>query len=196
MGRSLDLVLENQGELGLSPDQVVQLQELQAILDQDVTPVAEEMRTLREMIQEGETDRDEAIRKMKALKGQLITNSAPLHGRIREILTAEQHQKLQPLVRQNRPRGGRAGPVRGRRLVPGRMPRMGSGSGLPLARGGIGLYRGFGRAGGLRSPALQRGVARNFQPGRTTGFIRPNRGRRGQPPPGVGRGGGLPPGSF
>ena len=109
MGYSLDLALEHQDELELTQDQVAQLQELKAIIDGDVGGLVEEMDQLREGIRAGEVEWDEGVRQMEALRGELITASAPLRGRAQEVFTVEQHNKLQPLVRQDRPVGGRMG---------------------------------------------------------------------------------------
>jgi len=154
MGYSLELALENEGELGLTQDQVAELQELKAIIDGDVAGLAEEMEALRASIQSGEVERDEGFRQLTALRGELITASAPLRGRIQEVLTVEQHYRLQPLVWQSRADVGRAGVGRvgvGRAGV-GRggasMPGIGrngapQGRGAPSAQGrGFGLGRG------------------------------------------------------
>jgi len=110
MGRSLDLALEHQGQLGLTGDQVSRLSELKAAMDRDVLPLADEMKALRESIRAGEVDRAEGFRQREALRGELITATAPLRGRVQEILTVEQHKKLQAIVWQGRPGLGRGGP--------------------------------------------------------------------------------------
>ncbi len=92
MGHSLEMVLENQEQLGLSGDQVAQLKELKATIDGSVVGLAEEMKALREGIRGGEVERDEGMRQMEALRGQLITASAPLRGRVQEILTVSAAQ--------------------------------------------------------------------------------------------------------
>jgi hypothetical protein len=157
MGKSLGLVLENQEELGLDQSQVSRLQELKGTLDQDVTPVLEEMQALRDMIRAGEVEQDDGIRQMEALRGQLITNAAPIQGRIPEILTLEQHRKLQSMVRQGRPGAGRGGAVRGR----GAQRLHGPGAGLrgspPGVRGRAGARSGFRQPGRVAQPGLRRG---------------------------------------
>jgi hypothetical protein len=143
MGQSLNLALEHQEELGLNQDQVAQLQELKAVLDEDVAGLVEEVKVLREQIRAGEVDRDEGFRRVEALRGELITASAPLRGRVQEILTVEQHSKLQPLVWQGRSglgrgaaaRGGRVGVVRGRGALGGRG--MAGRMGVRMQPGGI-----------------------------------------------------------
>ncbi|MBT8397816.1 MAG: hypothetical protein HKO65_12015 [Gemmatimonadetes bacterium] len=144
MGRSIELALEHQEALGLENSQVAQLQELQAVMDGEVAGLVEEMRALQQGIRDGEIVRDDGLRQMGALRGELITASAPLRGRVQEILTAEQHNKLQPLVREGRPSGAGARSFRGG----GRAPAMGSrmGRGRPGrfqgVRGGRGLSTG------------------------------------------------------
>lgn len=114
-GQSLDVLLEHREELKLEDAQVAQLNELKAVLDNDVKPLAEEMRALRDQIRAGDVDRAEGFRRMEALRGQLITAAAPVRGRVQEILTVEQHRRLQGIVRQDRPGLGRGGPpARGR----------------------------------------------------------------------------------
>jgi Spy/CpxP family protein refolding chaperone len=192
MGRSLELVLERQEELALSQDQVTQLQELKASVDGDVAPVMEEMAALRARIRGGEMDRDDGLRQMEALRGELITNSAPMQGRVQQILTVEQHQKLQPLVRQSqRPGVGRAGAVRGQgpRLgARGRAAGRGSGGGVGLGRGRRGGQAG---APGIRGVRAGRSFSGRLGPGRIN-----RRGLGAQPPMGNGRIGGLPPRGF
>jgi hypothetical protein len=103
MGRSLEVALEHQAELGLTQDQMARLSELRDALDRDVFPLTEGMKALREGIWAGEMDRIEGFRQMEALRGELITASAPLMGRVQEILTADQHRRLQMMMRQLRP---------------------------------------------------------------------------------------------
>jgi Spy/CpxP family protein refolding chaperone len=133
-GRSLEIALENEAELGLTPDQVAQLQDLKTVMDRDVGELVQEMNDLRQAIRGGDVDRDEGYRQMEALRGELITAAAPLRGRVQEILTAAQHQELIALVR---PRGAGQGPVgamRGMRRAPGGRGAMGPGR----RSGGIG----------------------------------------------------------
>lgn len=127
-GSSLQVALEHQGELGLTQDQVAQLEELKAIIDEDVAGLVEEIKATREGIRNGDIARDEGFREMEALRGKLITASAPLRGRVQEILTVEQHNELRPLVRQTRLGVGR-GQARGmagqpRGMLGGAGPRM------------------------------------------------------------------------
>ncbi|MGD2122428.1 MAG: hypothetical protein PVJ76_11820 [Gemmatimonadota bacterium] len=147
LGQSVELALENQEKLELSQDQVAQLQEMKTVLDSEVAGLAEEMKGVRESIWAGEVDRDEGFQQIEALRGRLITASAPLMGRVQEILTVEQHNKLQPMVRRGRPGLGRAAAVAGFR---------GSGTGLPA------------RGLGVRAPSQQfgRGRAAPGDPGR------------------------------
>ncbi len=145
-GRSLDVLLENQESLGLSEDQVAQLQQLKGTVDGEVTPLVEEMKALRERIRAGEMDADEGAREFQALRGRLTTATAPLRGRIQEILTVKQHRDLQAVVREGRPGRGQAGAFQGR-----------GGRGAPRgqlrgSRGGIGPRQGFNGQG--RTPAF------------------------------------------
>lgn len=107
LGHSVELALEHREDLGLTGDQIVRLQELQAMANGDVAALTEEMRALREKIRGGEVEREEGFRQMEALRGEFITASAPLRGRVQEILTVQQHNKLRPLVREARPGRGR-----------------------------------------------------------------------------------------
>jgi Spy/CpxP family protein refolding chaperone len=164
MGHSLELALEHRDELELTQDQVAQLQELKATIDRDVLGLGEAMNELRESIRAGEVERDEGLRQMQTLRGELITASAPLRGRAQEILTVEQHNKLQPLARQGRPGGGRGGAVQGRGAFSARGRGMGMGMGMGMpgqprgSRGGVGLRMGFrGRAGGEAPAELGEG---------------------------------------
>ena len=145
-GRSLDVLLENQGSFGLSEDQVAQLQQLKGTMDEEVTPLVEQMKALRERVRAGDVDADEGAREFQALRGRLTTATAPLRGRIQEILTVEQHRDLQGMVRQGRPGRGRAGAFQGR-----------GGRGAPRgqlrgSRGGMGPRQGFNGQG--RTPAF------------------------------------------
>ena len=81
MGRSLDVLVENQEELGLTKDQLDQILELKTVMDAEVAPLAEEIRALRGRIQAGEVDRGEGFRQLQALRGKLMTASAPLRRR-------------------------------------------------------------------------------------------------------------------
>ena len=154
LGQSVEKALEAQEELGLSQDQVRELQGLKAVMDGDVTPLMEEMKTLRESIQNGDVDRDEGFRRMQALTGELLTASSPLQGRVQEILTVEQHNRLQPLVRENRPGQGRGRQgALGQRVSPrGGTPQAGIRGRMGGVRGGVGIGARFNGRG--RYPAM------------------------------------------
>lgn len=132
MGRSLAVLLEQQEEFGLSQEQRSQLQDLKAIMDGEVEPLAEEMRALRDQMRAGEVDRAEGFRQMEVLRGGLITASAPLRGRIQEILTVEQHRQLQRTMWEGRPGSDRWGALRNGNRV------RGPGGILRGGRGGFG----------------------------------------------------------
>lgn len=153
-GRSLDILLENQERLGLSEDQLAQIQQLKVTVDEEVDPLVEQMRVLREKIRSGEVDGNEGARELQALRGRLTTATAPLRGRIQEILTVEQHQNLQAVVREGRPGRGQALGFQGQGMR--RAPR----GQLRGGRGGIGPRKGYYRQG--RTPALG---FRNRSPG-------------------------------
>jgi Spy/CpxP family protein refolding chaperone len=147
MGRSLEVALEHQAELGLTQDQIARLTEIHAALDRDVFPLTESMKALRESIWAGEMDRAEGFRQMEALRGELIMTSAPLMGRVQEILTADQHRRLQVMMRQLRPGFGAEGVAPFGRLRGGAMAPMAPGPGgrawLRGGRGGAGVQPGF-----------------------------------------------------
>jgi hypothetical protein len=161
LGRSLELALENREELELSQEQLTQLQELKQIIDEDVAGLAEEMKALRESIRSGEVGRDEGMRRMQALQGEFLTASAPLTGRVREILTVEQHGKLQPLVRRGRVGRVGAGAVRGRGMSTFRGRGMGTfrGAAPGAGRGPVGGKVLQSQPGGFRcGVGLRQGV--------------------------------------
>jgi len=141
-GQSLDILIENQEDLGLTGDQLARIQEVKAVMDAEVAPLADEIKALREQIRTGEVDRNEGFRQLQALQGQLMTASAPLRGRVQEILTVEQHKRLLATVQQTRPGRGQGSAFQG--------------------RGGRGMGRGQFR--GSRGGALSRGY-RNGSPG-------------------------------
>jgi len=150
MGRSLEVALDQQEQLGLTEDQVAQLQGLKAVIDEDVAVLGEEMRGLRESIRAGDVERDEGVRQMEALRGELITASAPLRGRVQEILTVEQHNILRPMAAQARPGGGRGGAFQGRGVSSLRGRGMGRGRGGRPGMGMPGQVRGSWGGGWLR----------------------------------------------
>jgi len=179
-GQSLDVLLDSQDRLELTEDQLAQLLELKATMDGEVTPLADEIKALRERIWAGEVDRAEGFRQMKALRGELMIASAPLMGRVQEILTVEQHQKLQATMWESRPGMGRGGAMQGR-----------GGWGAPQgqlrgSRGGFGPRQGV--IGQGRAPALgfRRAAPRGpyFSRGNRAPNIRPcfRRGGGGIPP--------------
>jgi hypothetical protein len=151
-GQNLDVILEHQEALELTQDQSARIRELKAVMEADVLPVAEEIRALREQIRTGEVEREEGYRALQTLRGELLTASAPLRGRIQEILTVEQHGKLQEIVWESRPGRGQGGVLQGH--GGGRMPR----GQMRGGRGGLGTRQGpngqgWGRAHGFRHPA-------------------------------------------
>lgn len=150
-GRSLNAVLENREALGLTEGQINQLQELKAIQDAEVAPVSEEIKALREQIRDGEVDREEGYRQLQALRGELMTASAPLRGRVQEILTVQQHRQLQAELFRNRPGRGTGGAFqRGR----GGAARPGIPGG---GRSGFGPRQGFQGQGRSPAPGFRQG---------------------------------------
>lgn len=159
-GRSLGAVLENREVLGLTEEQIAQLQELKAIQEGEVAPLSEEIKALRDQIRAGEVDREEGYRQVQALRGELMTASAPLRGRVQEILTVQQHRQLQAELFKNRP--GRVGE--------GAFQRGGGGGvhrGMPGgSRGGLGPRQGFHGQGRGPAPGFRQGPpGRAFGPG-------------------------------
>jgi hypothetical protein len=174
LGNSVALAIEHQEDLELSGDQVAQLQELNTVLEGEIAGLVEEMNTLRSGIRSGELDRDEGFRQMNAVRGELITAFAPIRGRVQEILTVDQHKKLQPLVWEGRPGLGRG-------------IGMGGAQGAPMRpRAGGAFQGGVYQRGSVIQPRLQG----NFRAGRGGGAVRPvARGRAQAPLAGVqGRG--------
>jgi len=165
-GRSLEAILENQEALGLSEDQLAQIQDLKAVMDSDVAPLAEEISALRAQIQAGEVDRSEGFRQLQALRGEMMIASAPLRGRVQEILTVEQHQRLQATMRQSRPGQGRGWAFGGRG-----QGRMGRGQ-LRGSRGGFGPRQGFNGQGRVPASGFRQPASGVFRSGR--GFWSPN----------------------
>jgi hypothetical protein len=150
-GRSIEAILENQEALGLTQEQLAEVQDIQKVLEADVLPRAEEIKALRDQIRAGEIDRDEGLRQLQALRGEMMTASAPLRGRVQEILTVEQHSRLQETMWESRPGRGSGGAFQGRGR--GRMPRgqvRGSRGGLAPRQGWNG--QGRGPALGFRQP--------------------------------------------
>jgi hypothetical protein len=190
MGHSVALALENQEALGLTGDQVAELQELKAVMDGDVANLTAEIKALREQVRAGEVARDEGARQLQALTGELQTASAPLRGRVQEILTVDQHRKLQPLAWQDRPGAGQARAGVGRIGVGARNPMAGRGlrRSPAGARGAFGPRPGIGRGGRALGPGMGQGM-RGY---RFDGAARPGpwfrRGGIGSNPPG-GQGG-------
>lgn len=181
MGSSLDILLENREEVGLTGDQLGELEALKATLDSNVTPLIEEIRALRDQIRAGETDGNEGYRQLQALRGELLVASAPLQGRIQEILTVEQHRALQLQMRANRPGLGMGGAA-----FQGR-------AGRARAFQGRAVGRGAGRFGGSRGGYMPRqgfnGQGRAPAFGFRQAAPRGNRTFRNAPGRGIGRGG-------
>jgi Spy/CpxP family protein refolding chaperone len=166
MGTSLEVLLEQRELLELTGDQVNELEVLKATMDADVTPLVENVKVLREQIRAGDVDRNEGARQLQALQGELMIASAPLRGRVQEILTVDQHRVLQQEMRSDRPGRGRGGSgfqgsrsgSRGRAgAAQGWGGRSGSRSEFRGSRGGYGGQRGnhqsgFRRGGGNYLP--------------------------------------------
>lgn len=154
LGNSVAVAIEKQEELGLSAEQVAQLQDMKTVIDSEIAGLVEEMNTLRDGLRSGDLDREEGFRQMDALRGELITASAPLRGRVQEVLTVDQHNKLQPIVWEGRPGLGRGGAVSGGRGA-GVNPRAGG------AFQGRRVQPGFqGSPWGLRGGVAARPMAR------------------------------------
>jgi hypothetical protein len=192
LGQSVNIALENQGQLQLNEDQVAQLQDMKAILDGQVAELTAEMKTLRESIKNGDVEWDEGQRQMGVLRGELISASSPLQGRVREILTVEQHSKLQPLVWQNRPGLGRGAAIQGQGRASFRGRGIGGrGMGQPGGtRGLMNRWPGSNQQGRVPAVGFRRGAPRMKMGlmGRRAPLFR--RGIRGTPP-GPGGNGGL-----
>jgi len=113
----------------------------------------------------------EQVQKLTGLKGVLDGEVATLagemkalQGRIQEVLTVEQHNKLQPLVREGQRAFGRSGPPGGRgQSAFGRSGAQGGRVGVALGTRGNG--RGMPSRQGLRSAQMGR-MNRSFRSGR------------------------------
>jgi len=190
MGRSIELALENRDALEITDDQALRLQELQKVVDEEIAPLAETMKALRESVRSGDLDREEGLREMEALRGRIITAGAPLRGGVTEVLTVLQHQKLQAIVAEGRAGLGRGLAAQGRQ-GPGVGQAAGMGRGPGMGRGGP-AGRHQGRRPGI-DPVRGRGIMgpgnRSTRQGIGLGFgARPGMGVRAFPPPAGGNG--------
>ncbi len=160
LGENVELALEFQDLLGLSPEQVGSLEALQNGIRQDVEPLEAEIAFLRAGLMNGEVSRVDGLVQLQDFLIQFQAAAEPYRVQVENILTPAQHGALQGIMLETRPLQGRALGAAGWGM--GWNPGFSSGQGVWLGRGagrglGRGAAMGFGRGGG---PGLGRGFVR------------------------------------
>lgn len=174
LGENIDLALELKDDLGLTPEQIGALQELDRGIQAEVEPLDAEIQLLRNRILAGEVAGGEGLLQLERLLADFQLAAEPYRVEVANILTPEQHGLLQATMFETRPglgRGARLGYVGAGvapRAVYGRLGLGGRGAvglrggpGVGYGPGyGIGYRAGLGRGRGL-GPAA-RGLGRGF----------------------------------
>ena len=172
LGENVELALEFQDLLGLSPEQVGSLQAIQDGIRQDVEPLEAEIASLRAGIMNGEVSRVDGLVQLQDFLAQFQAAADPYRIQVETVLTPAQHGALQGIMLETRPLQGRALGAAGVGWNQG----LRSGQGVWLGRG---AGRGFG-------PGAALGMGRGYGPGLGRGYG-PGMGR-GYYGPGMGRG--------
>lgn len=105
------VALRNRAELGLTDEQVKQLEALGERVQAKMRPYQEQMQEARRKVQAGEADRGWARERMRSLMEEARKATEPELKEFRELLMDEQETKLRELVREarrpeRRPPGG------------------------------------------------------------------------------------------
>jgi hypothetical protein len=163
LGENVQMALELRQQLGLSPDQVEALRDLEAGIQEDVVPLDLQIAALRSQLLAGEVEWSAGLLQLQELQLQYQVAADPYRTRVTEVLSPDQHQALQALMFETRPGAGLG-------LGAGVRPLGGWGLGVGVS-GGRGLGRGgglgLGRGGGL---GLGRGGGRGLGAGRGRGL--------------------------
>ena len=165
LGENVELALEFQDLLGLSPEQVGALEALQNGIRQDVEPLEAEIAVLRAGLMNGEVSRVDGLVELQDFLIQFQAVAEPYRIQVETLLTPAQHGALQGIMLETRPLQSRALGAAG--LGVGWNRDFSSGQGVWLGRG---AGRGFGRGAAL-------GFGRGGGPGLGRGFVRGGRGR-------------------
>lgn len=107
LGENIHLALQNRDVLGLSSNQIAQLEDLQAGLEREVTPVEQEIDALRAGIRGGDVAYAEGQARLEDLLVRFETLAEPYRAGVAETLTPEQHATLQRMLYDSRPYVGR-----------------------------------------------------------------------------------------
>lgn len=107
LGENIQLALQNQDRLGLSADQVQQLQDLQVGIQEEVLPLQQEIDALRSRIGLGDVAYAQGVGQLQSLMAEYQTAADPYRTRVVNILTPAQHTALQQMMYQTRPSWGR-----------------------------------------------------------------------------------------
>lgn len=153
LGENIQLALQNQDRLGLSSDQVGQLQELQAGVERDVMPLEDEIEAIRSSLQAGNVGYAEGQARLQDLLVRYETAAEPYRTGVNDVLTPSQHDTLRWMMFDSRPYPqmgyGWAGAGYGRAGVGYGRAGVGYGRVAPgVAWGGRGFGRGIGRGAG------------------------------------------------
>jgi hypothetical protein len=164
------MALQFGDQLGLSAQQIEDLEELRTGIERDVEPLGAEIDLLRTQILAGEGSALDGLARLRELQDLYQDSAAPYRAGVAEILTPEQHLMLQDMMFSTRstagwgPRGTGVAFGRGLGARGAQGPDLGYGRGAGLGYGrGAGL--GYGR--GIRpgyGRGLRQGSAR-FYPG-------------------------------
>jgi len=161
LGGNVEMALEHQEDLSLTAQQIASLQEMQAGIQQSVTPLEGEITNLRTQIMEDEVDREEGLTRLRELMEQYRTAAEPYRSGVTTILTVDQHRRLQAQVQSDRRSEGRllgragVGPGEGRGVARGAGRGVGRGVGWGDARG---MGRGVARGGRFQQRMPARGM--------------------------------------
>lgn len=178
LGENVEIALELRDELGLSDQQIEDLEELRTGIGRDVDPLRAEIDLLRTQILSGEGSALDGLARLRELQDLYQESAAPYRAAVAEILTPEQHLMLQDMMFSTRPvtgwgvRGAGVGLGRGLGGWGTRGLGLGYGRGVGVGYGrGVGL--GYGRGAGLgygRGAGLGYGRGTGLGYGRGTGL--------------------------
>lgn len=147
--RAMNLLEANRSELGLTDEQMAQLEALAADLDVATEGVRRDQAALTAEIQSGAVSPEDARERRRQLAEEGRAAVEPFHERFEAILTEDQHEELRSLMRASM-RGGRGG---GMAFRSGRGPARGPGGAWGQAR-----YR-RGPGSGCDCPCFPQGAA-------------------------------------
>ena len=175
--QSVATMLSKRDELGLTDEQVADLEALRAEIQAASAPIRDEQRAFAEQVRAGDVSPNEADTRRRELAERTAAAMEPFPDRVHSLLTEAQQTQMQGLMRSTMGRGqGRGGDGQGQGMRRGGASTMESGAHK-------GSRQGRAARADRRSGSMGNAYSDGYRAGLRQGREMRHQGRRGRPTP-------------